>query len=481
MLKRRSLSRDAVCSPGPPLKEAGLACGAMGKNIENALCCDEMPKRRSLSRDSAADLIRRRLRLSERAVLDNFNTTRGRVSTAIRCFAEKGSTETEKCEGCQSSARQTTCIVLACGRPVCLCSRCAKLFGCLLASKVAKVVADANDKCRAKESVEQKGCGGAEPAARHILPACTRVSSDQTSLRPTYFDMPATHQQICSVPTPTRHQIRRAMLSQAGAVNQAAYLPPAGRNERLLEAHNRVLASSQALRPCLELTIRPPQGTPPLQQDVFTYPKPKPSSQLVQQDVIIRPIVRDKEAPPLERDEGSLKDEFYVNKSIQLQPPVTAVIAETGLKGNGLRCDMPRIRTGGAKTRQGRRRSRSDTPDMMIDVRGTNAAQDAAASFEEGVPFVDEAKSSRRLRCQGERRSNSNQADQSGNGNDDMDVGGIVGLKGDCQEHRALSGNNLRLPSPTFQRHARSATKSVFFLSFRELSCLTFLFLIIRH
>ena len=164
MLKRRSLSRYAVCSPGRPLKEAGLACGAMGKNIENALCCDEMVKRRSLSRDSAADLIRCRLRLSERAVLDNFNTTRGRVSTAVRCFAEKGSTETEKCEGCQSSARQTTCIVLACGRPVCLCSRCAKLFGCLLASKVAKVVADANDKCRAKESVEQKGCGGADPA-----------------------------------------------------------------------------------------------------------------------------------------------------------------------------------------------------------------------------------------------------------------------------------------------------------------------------
>jgi hypothetical protein len=468
MLKRRSLSRDAVCSPGRPLKEAGLACGAMGKNIENALCCHEMVKRRSLSRDSAADLIRCRLRLSERAVLDNFNTTRGRVSTAVRCFAEKGSTETEKCEGCQSSARQTTCIVLACGRPVCLCSRCAKLFGCLLASKVAKVVADANDKCRAKESVEQKGCGGAEPAARHILPACTRVSSDQTSLRPTYFDMPATHQQICSGPTPTRHQIRRAMLSQTGALNQAAYLPSAGRTERLLEAHNRVLASSHALRPCLELTIRPPDALRPCLDALrpcleLTIRPPKPSCQLVQQDVGIRPVVRDKEAPPLERDEGSLKDEFYVNKSIQLQPPVKAVIAETGLKGNGLRCDMPRIRTGGAKPRQGRRRSRSDTPDMMIDVRGTNAAQDAAASFEEGVPFVDEAKSSRRLRCQGERRSNSNQADQSGNGNDDMDVGGIVGLKGDCQEHRALSGNNLRQPSPTFQRHPRSETKRIFF------------------
>ncbi len=358
---------------------------------------------------------------------------------------------------------------------ICLCCFCAKLFGCLLAAKVAKVVADANDKCRAKESVEQKGCGVAESAAetlvhagkmchqtRHILPACTRVSSDQTSLRPTYFDMPATHQQTCSLPTPTSHQIRRAMLSQAGALNQAAYLPSAGRTERLLEAHNRVSASSHALRPCLELTIRPPQGTPSLQQNVFTCPKPNPSSQLVQQDVVIRPLVRDKEAPPLERDESSLKDEFYVNKSVQLQPLVTAVIAETGLKGNGLRCDMQGIRTGGAKTRQGRRRSRSDTPDMMLDVRGTNAAQDAAASFEESVPFVDEAKGSRRLRCQGEGRSNSSQADHSGNGNDDVDVGGIVGLKGDCQEHRALSGNNLRQPSPTFQGHPRSATKSIY-------------------
>ncbi len=345
-------------------------------------------------------------------------------------------------------------------------------------------MADANDKCRAKESVEQKGCGGAESAARHILPACTRVSSDQTSLRPTCFDMPATHQQICSGPTPTRHQIRRAMLSQAAALNQAAYLPSAGRTERLLEAHNRALASSHALRPCLELTIRPPQGNPPLQQDVFTCPKPKPSSQLVQQEKVTKPLVRDKEAPPLERDESSLKDELYVNKTIQLQPPVPAVIAETGLKGNGLRCDMPRIRPGGAKTRQGRRRSRSDTPDMMIDVRGTNSAQDAAASLEESVPFVDEARSSRRLRCQGDRHSNSNQADHSGNGNDDMDVGGIVGLKGDCQEHRALSGNNLRQPSPTFQRHPRSATNSMFFVCPCEIYLvvvLTFLFLIIRQ